>query len=77
MPFPKRRSSVFRSSLSLIPTAIPTEIDAVIPGNDDAIRAVKLIAETMAAAVIEGRQGAEMGTAADDGEAEQTEESAE
>ena len=40
----------------------------VIPGNDDAIRAVKLIAETMAAAVIEGRQGAEMGTAANDDE---------
>ena len=35
----------------------PDEIDAVIPGNDDAIRAVKLIAQTMAAAVIEGRQG--------------------
>lgn len=46
----------------------PDEIDAVIPGNDDAIRAVKLIAETMAAAVIEGRQGAEMGTAANDDE---------
>ena len=42
----------------------PDEIDYVIPGNDDAIRAVKLIAETIAAAVIEGRQGAEMGTAA-------------
>jgi ribosomal protein S2, bacterial type len=35
----------------------PDEIDYVIPGNDDAIRAVKLIAETMANAVIEGRQG--------------------
>ena len=35
----------------------PDEIDAVIPGNDDAIRAVKLIAETIGAAVIEGRQG--------------------
>ena len=44
----------------------PDEIDAVIPGNDDAIRAVKLIAETIAAAVIEGRQGTEMGTAAND-----------
>ncbi|MBE6728315.1 MAG: 30S ribosomal protein S2 [Ruminococcaceae bacterium] len=42
----------------------PDEIDAVIPGNDDAIRAVKLIAETIASAVIEARQGAEMGTAA-------------
>ena len=44
----------------------PDEIDAVIPGNDDAIRAVKLIAETIAAAVIEGRQGEEMGTAAEE-----------
>ena len=35
----------------------PDEIDAVIPGNDDAIRAVKLIAGTIAQAVIEGRQG--------------------
>ncbi|MEG1887114.1 MAG: 30S ribosomal protein S2 [Oscillospiraceae bacterium] len=35
----------------------PDEIDAIIPGNDDAIRAVKLIASTIAAAVIEGRQG--------------------
>ncbi len=35
----------------------PDEIDAVIPGNDDAIRAVKLIAEAIGAAVIEGRQG--------------------
>lgn len=35
----------------------PDDIDYVIPGNDDAIRAVKLIAGTMANAVIEGRQG--------------------
>ena len=35
----------------------PDEIDYVIPGNDDAIRAVKLIAGAMANAVIEGRQG--------------------
>ena len=35
----------------------PDEIDYVIPGNDDAIRAVKLIAATMADAIIEGRQG--------------------
>ena len=50
----------------------PDEIDAVIPGNDDAIRAVKLISETIAAAVIEGRQGEEFGAAAkeDDDEAE-------
>ena len=35
----------------------PDEIDYVIPGNDDAIRAVKLIAATMANAVLESRQG--------------------
>ena len=55
----------------------PDEIDAVIPGNDDAIRAVKLIAETIAAAVIEGRQGEEMGTAAIDDAEETAEEVAE
>ena len=35
----------------------PDEIDYVIPGNDDAIRAVKLLTSRMADAVIEGRQG--------------------
>ena len=35
----------------------PDEIDYVIPGNDDAIRAVKLIACKMADAVLEGKQG--------------------
>ncbi len=35
----------------------PEELDFPIPGNDDAIRAVKLIADVMANAVIEGRQG--------------------
>ncbi len=35
----------------------PDEVDYVIPGNDDAIRAVKLIAAAMASAVIEGKQG--------------------
>ena len=35
----------------------PDEIDYVIPGNDDAIRAVKLISGAMADAIIEGRQG--------------------
>ncbi|MGE5329275.1 MAG: 30S ribosomal protein S2, partial [Deltaproteobacteria bacterium] len=35
----------------------PDEVDYVIPGNDDAIRAVKLIAEKIADAIIEGRQG--------------------
>jgi len=35
----------------------PDDIDYVIPGNDDAIRAVKLISATMANAILEGRQG--------------------
>ena len=38
----------------------PDEIDYVIPGNDDAIRAVKLIVSTMADAVIEANQGVSM-----------------
>jgi len=37
----------------------PDEVDYVIPGNDDAIRAVKLIAGKMADAIIESRQGEE------------------
>ena len=40
----------------------PEEVDYAIPGNDDAIRAVKLIADCMANAVIEGRQGESMVT---------------
>ena len=35
----------------------PEDLDYPIPGNDDAIRAVKLIADVMANAIIEGRQG--------------------
>lgn len=38
----------------------PDEIDLIIPGNDDAIRAVKLITGKMADAVIEGKQGLQM-----------------
>jgi small subunit ribosomal protein S2 len=38
----------------------PDEIDYVIPGNDDAIRAVKLLTAKMADAVLEGRQGEQM-----------------
>ena len=35
----------------------PNDVDYVIPGNDDAIRAVKLVTDVMANAVIEGKQG--------------------
>jgi SSU ribosomal protein S2P len=38
----------------------PDEIDYVIPGNDDAIRAVKLISSRIADAVLEGKQGEQM-----------------
>ena len=47
----------------------PDEVDFPIPGNDDAIRAVKLIAGKMADAVLEGKQGEQMTDAA----AEETE----
>lgn len=42
----------------------PDEVDVVIPGNDDAIRAVKLLTAKMADAVLEGRQGEQMEEAA-------------
>ena len=50
----------------------PDEIDYVIPGNDDAIRAIKLISQTMANAVLEGKQGEqlEVEAKADDAKAE-------
>ena len=38
----------------------PEEVDYVIPGNDDAIRAVKLITAKMADGIIEGRQGEQL-----------------
>lgn len=41
----------------------PDEVDYVIPGNDDAIRAVKLLTAKMADAVLEGSQGGEETTA--------------
>lgn len=50
----------------------PDDVDYVIPGNDDAIRAVKLLASTMGNAIIEGRQGTEM--AAEEEKAEEIKE---
>ena len=38
----------------------PDEVDYIIPGNDDAIRAIKLITSKMADAVLEGRQGEQL-----------------
>ncbi len=52
----------------------PDEVDYVIPGNDDAIRAVKLIASCMADAIIEGRQGEQ--TVAEEAPAEEAVEAA-
>lgn len=48
----------------------PEDVDYAIPGNDDAIRAVKLIADVMANAVIEGNQGESFD--AEDANAEQS-----
>ena len=54
----------------------PDDADYIIPGNDDAIRAIKLISSVLADAVIEGRQGAESADveadAAETAEAEKT-----
>ncbi len=47
----------------------PDDVDYVIPGNDDAIRAVKLIAGCMADAIIEGRQGEQNAAEAAEAEA--------
>ena len=52
----------------------PEDVDYAIPGNDDAIRAVKLIADVMANAIIEGRQGETFETTEDQQEAQSNEE---
>ena len=52
----------------------PDELDYVIPGNDDAIRAVKLIVSKMADAVIEAKQGAEEEVTAEEASDETVEE---
>ena len=55
----------------------PDEIDYVIPGNDDAIRAVKLISATIANAIAEGREGQMGAAAAEEKEEAEAEEAAE
>ena len=52
----------------------PEDVDYAIPGNDDAIRAVKLIADVMANAVIEGRQGESYAITAEDANADEEQE---
>ena len=49
----------------------PDDVDYPIPGNDDAIRAVKLIAETMANAIMEGKQGEQLSDEAEEAAAEE------
>lgn len=49
----------------------PDEIDYPIPGNDDAIRAIKLISQAMANAVLEGRQGEQFTTDAEENTVEE------
>ena len=46
----------------------PDEIDYVIPGNDDAIRAVKLLTAKIADAMLEGKEGAESAEASEENE---------
>ena len=55
----------------------PDDVDYVIPGNDDAIRAVKLIAGCMANAIIEGRQGEDAESAEEAEKVEEADEAAE
>ena len=56
----------------------PDEVDHVIPGNDDAIRAIKLIAATLADAVIEGKQGEQLTDSSEEkAEEDEAEEAAE
>ncbi len=55
----------------------PDEIDYIIPGNDDAIRAVKLISQIMANALIEGQQGRDAAAASEQEDAAVAEEEAE
>ena len=52
----------------------PDEVDIPIPGNDDAIRAVKLITETISNAVIEGKQGSQIEDSDNDDYDESTQE---
>ncbi|MFR8104602.1 MAG: 30S ribosomal protein S2 [Clostridia bacterium] len=51
----------------------PEDVDYAIPGNDDAIRAVKLIADVMANAIIEGKQGEVLEEATEEQVVENTE----
>lgn len=69
----KERNAILESRKLNIPIVAivdtncdPDEVDYIIPGNDDAIRAVKLLAAKMADAVIEAREGTSFDAADDD-----------
>ena len=77
----KERNAVLEARKLNIPTiglvdtnCNPEDVDYVIPGNDDAIRAVKLIADVMENAIIEGRQGEALEAESEDAQEEATEE---
>ena len=55
----------------------PDDADYIIPGNDDAIRAVRLYASTLANAVIEGKQGEQLTEKAEEAETAEAEATAE
>ena len=55
----------------------PDEVDYVIPGNDDAIRGIKLILSVMADAVLEGKQGEQFTGAEDEKSDDAADEAAE
>ena len=74
----KERIAILEAKKLKIPTiglidtnCNPNDVDYPIPGNDDAIRAVKLIADAMANAVIEGRQGESFEVASNEDGAEE------
>lgn len=63
----KERNAISEAKILVIPVIAivdtncdPDEVDYVIPGNDDAIRAVKLITERLSDAIIEARQGEQL-----------------
>lgn len=63
----KKKNAILEAKILGIPVVAivdtncdPEEVDYVIPGNDDAIRAVKLITAKMADAIMEGRQGEQL-----------------
>ena len=68
-------SAIFTAVLSAVIAIVdtncdPDDADYIIPGNDDAIRAIRLISATLADAVIEGKQGEQTADVAEEATAE-------